>query len=177
MDGPRVHRAGDSGWIEFSVDGRATGAETTRTVLCVPGGVWSGRSAVQLAAGKCTRLLQSEGQHPTGGRGCHIRGKDQLHVRGGFSGNPVRQERAERGRPWRRTEALVDSSTRRIRAWRVATKTSGASRARQSCAQTPRDFSRGGRIFRASRFHCVCTLSEDGCARQTRLSQEKGGGV
>ena len=57
-----MHRAGDSGWIEFSVDGRATGAETTRTVSCVPGGAWPGRSAVQLAAGKCTRLLQSEGQ-------------------------------------------------------------------------------------------------------------------
>ena len=71
-----VHRAGDSGWIEFNVDGRATGAETTRTVACVPGGAWPGRSAVQLAAGKCTRLLQSEGQQPTGGRAVTVRGSE-----------------------------------------------------------------------------------------------------
>ena len=61
-----MHRGGDSGWIEFSIDGHVTGAETTWTVAYVPGGAWPGRSAVELAAGKCTWLLQSEGQQPTG---------------------------------------------------------------------------------------------------------------
>ena len=189
LDGPRVHRAGDSGWIEFSVDGRATGAETTRTVSCVPGGAWPGRSAVQLAAGKCTRLLQSEGQQPTGGRAVTVRGSEgktnctcevdsQVILFDGRGPSEGGLPGSRRGGPWRRTEALVDSSTRRIRAWRVATKASGASRARQSCAQTPRDFFRGGRISRVSRTAvAVCMFSEDGRARQTRLSQEKGGGV
>ena len=71
-----MHRAGDSGWIEFSVDGRAMGAETTQTVACVPGGAGPGGSAVQLAAGKCTRLLQSEGQQQTGGRDVTVRGSE-----------------------------------------------------------------------------------------------------
>ena len=57
-----MHRAGDSKWIEFSIDGRVTGVETTQTVACLPGGTWPGSSAVQLAVGKCTRLLESEGQ-------------------------------------------------------------------------------------------------------------------
>ena len=150
---------------------------------------WPGRSAVQLAAGKCTRLLQSEGQQPTGSRAVTVRGLEgktnctcevdsQVILFDGRGPSEGGLPGSRRGGPWRRTEALVDSSTRRIWAWRVATKASGVIRARQSCAQTPRDFSRGGWISRVSRTAVsVCTFSEDGHARLTRLSQEKGGGV
>ena len=77
LDRPRVHRASDSGWLKFSIDSRATGAATTWTVAYIPGGAWPGRSAVQLAAGKCTRLLQAEGQQPTGGWAATVRGSEE----------------------------------------------------------------------------------------------------
>ena len=144
---------------------------------------------MQLAAGKCTRLLQSEGQQPTGGRAVTVRGSEgktnctcevgsQVILFDGRGPSEGGLPGSRRGGPWRCTEVLVDSSTRRMRAWRVTTKASGASRARQSCAQNPWDFSRRPDISRVKdgRFN-VYMFSEDGCARQTRLSKEKGGGV
>ena len=188
LDGPRVHRAGDSGWIKISVDSRATGAEKTRTVSCVPDGAWPGRSAVQLAAGKCTRLLQSEGQQPTGGQAVTVRGSEgktnctcevdsQVILFDGRGPSEGRLPGSWRGGPWRHTEALVDSSTRKIRAWRVVTKASGASQARQSCAQTPRDFS----LSRRPDISCVedgrfsVYVTEDGRARQNTFVAGEGG--
>ena len=58
-----MHRAGDSRWlgcIELVIaDGSSSASTVVRwPVSCMPGGAWPGRSSVQLAAGKSTRLLQ-----------------------------------------------------------------------------------------------------------------------
>ena len=101
----------DPGCIELVIADGSSSASTvvrraTLTVLCVLGGAWPGRSTVQLAVGKCTRSVQ---QQPTGCHSQRIGEKDQLHVQGGLSGNPVRRERG-------RTPSI-----------RVGSKVSGAS--------------------------------------------------
>ena len=101
---PREHQPVDSAGIETCVDGRATGAPTSITAACVPGGARPGRTSDvpqgagvpshSLAVGRTVAdatvgLSQSEGR----------RGRPRSHANvAGLSGNPVRAERAERGR-------------------------------------------------------------------------------
>ena len=123
----------DPGCIELVIaDGSSsastTGAETTWTVACVPGGAWSGRSAVHLAASKCTRSLQSVGQQLTGGQADTVRGSEKkTNCTSEVDSQVILFDGRRADSQGGRTEPLVDSSTRRIQAWRVATKASGAS--------------------------------------------------
>ena len=113
---PREHQPVDSAGIETCVDGRATGAPTSITAACVPGGARPGRTSDvpqgagvpshSLAVGRTVAdatvgLSQSEGR----------RGRPRSHANvAGLSGNPVRAERAER----RRTPRVTAESAIRV---------------------------------------------------------------
>ena len=121
---------------------------------------------------------------------CHSQrfgGKDHQCAEGGLSGNPVRVERAERGRTPRVSaeghagrgggaSGLLnpqDRARRRVPVWR--TTALGAGRLAEGASFALRN-SRWPCTSKQSRT-AVFQFSGRVCARQTRLSQEKGEGV
>ena len=192
LDGPRVHRSADSAWIEPSVDGRVkpTGAETVRTVCRAPGRAWPGRWTGVPCRRRRTGAntpSQSEGEHLADGQSPTVRGSERTTNHTRLSDNPVRAERAERGRTPRvraramqsAAEALVDSHTHRIvpPGRRVADH--------RVCGEVQYELVRSMRKLRWNSLketeHLECRgrsiYSVDERARQTRLSQEKGEGM
>ena len=138
LDGLTGHCA-NSAWIEASVERRVkpTGAGTHQlTARRVPGGARPGRSAAPQEADGRKHSLAVGRAAPDRRSVCHsqrIGGKDHQCAEGGLSGNPVRVERAERGRTPRVSAEghagrggdasglpnLQDRARRRVSVWRT----------------------------------------------------------